>query len=48
MSNETTLVEFIKFEEAIIIKWRKAINTFMEKEYGFILRFLPEIEGEHD
>jgi len=38
--------EIIKWNEAHIIWWRKVINRFMEKEYGFTLKFFPKIEGE--
>lgn len=40
---------FIALEKdmnARIIVWRKLINKFFLKEYGFILRFEPKIEGE--
>lgn len=40
------IVELTEAIEKDIIRWRKAINRFMEKEYGFILRFYPKIEGE--
>ena len=38
--------EFIKWNEAHIIWWRKAINKFMIKEYGIELEFFPKIDGE--
>ena len=42
-----TLCEIlVEFEEKCIIRWRKAINRVFEKEYGFTLKFYPEIEGE--
>lgn len=39
---------FIKFEEAHIIWWRKAINDYMMREHGFKLVFYPKIEGEEE
>ena len=44
-----TLLEILtEYEEACIIRWRKGINKFMEREYGFTLKFYPEIKGEEN
>lgn len=45
---KTLLQIFMEYEEACIIRWRKGINEFMEKNYGFTLKFYPEIEGEEN
>jgi len=43
------MIDFEAYEKwynAHIIFWRRVIKKYFEKEYGFILRFEPKIEGE--
>jgi len=34
------------YQKAHIIWWRKAINKYFLKEFGFEIKFYPEIENE--
>ena len=44
-----TILEILdEYEKACIIRGRKAINEYFEKNYGFTLKFYPEIEGEEN
>ena len=40
--------EFIKWNEAHIIWWRKALKKHMLKEFGVDVKFFPKIEGEEN
>ena len=43
------MIDFEAYEKwynAHIIWWRRTINKYFEKEYGFTIKFYPEIEGE--